>query len=77
MSEPSPPFSNGQSVTLECRGVTVEAVIMLASQNGKSLMVAFEGLLIGYAGMMPLLVDDHGQYRDLIQGIVVSVNLKG
>jgi hypothetical protein len=63
----------GDHVWLELEGRRVRAEIMMASPNERSLMVRFEALLGGYAGMMPLLKDDHGVYRDLIEQRPVEV----
>lgn len=48
-------------------GRTLEGVVRLASSNGQSLALGFEGILRGYCGMMPVLWDhDSDQFIDLI-----------
>lgn len=51
----------------------MKAMVTLASENGESLMVAFDGMFAGYVGMMPLLADDRGVFRDLVTGSAVTV----
>jgi hypothetical protein len=63
----------GDRVRLGCEGSTVEATVLLASENGKSLMLYFEAILAGHVGMMPVLRDDDGTYRTLMTGSVVTV----
>jgi hypothetical protein len=63
------------SVTLE--GRTVDGVVTLASANGRSLMLAFDAMLGGYVGQMPVLdAEGSGEYRDLLTGSVVQVVLR-
>lgn len=50
-----------------------EGTIVLASANGKSLMLGFEAILRGHVGMCPVLQDDDGSYRLLLDGAPVSV----
>jgi hypothetical protein len=57
----------GDRVHLTFQGVTVEAMVLLASSNGRSLMLRFEALLGGYAGTMPVLYNPETKdYRDLM-----------
>lgn len=57
---------------------TSEGLVVLASANGRSLMLAFESMLGGYVGLMPVLWVEEpmivrlrskggGEFRDLIQ----------
>lgn len=60
----------GQPVRLEYNGQTVKATVLLASENGVSLMLVFDGILRTHAegafiARIPLLLDDDGIYRDL------------
>lgn len=52
---------------------SVPGIVKLASPNGKSLMLQFEALLGGYAGLMPVLQRDDGSYRDLLMGKPVHI----
>ena len=63
-------FTTGQAVRLEYNGQVIDAFVELASPNGRSLFLTFEGTLVAPGGgMMPgnifLLRDDDGVYRDL------------
>lgn len=65
-------FTKGVAVQLEYHGQSIEATILLASGNSKSLMLTFAGALRTPSGgmmigSMPLLLDDHGVYRDLAE----------
>jgi hypothetical protein len=57
----------GDFVLIERGEVKMEAMITLASPNGVSLMVMFDGMFCGFVNMMPLLRDENGVYRDLIE----------
>ncbi len=48
----------------------VEAVVELASENGRSLVLKFEGWAGGYVGMLPLLLDS-GEYRDFMGEVAI------
>jgi hypothetical protein len=67
------PLRTGESVLIEYEGRTLPGSVMLASGNGRSLMLAFDGLLGGHAGMMPVLQDEHGAYSALMTGAEVKV----
>lgn len=70
-------YTAGEMVFVTYLGKTVPANVMMASENGKSLMLKFETMLGGYLGMMPILLHDgegeDGEYHDLIMGLVVTV----
>jgi hypothetical protein len=63
----SPPtLRRGDLVTVGYGGATVPGVVTLASPNGRSVMLSFEGLLGGHVGAMPALQDDDGVYRSIV-----------
>jgi hypothetical protein len=70
------PLQTGDSVSVTCDGRTVGGYVRIASPNGRSLIVAFEALLDGHAGYMPLLQRDDGSYEALITGTLVGVKRK-
>lgn len=70
-------FKTGDPVVIGCDGRTVPGVVQLASANGKSLMLSFDALLDGHAGMMPVLLDDDGVFRSIISGIAVELTTPG
>jgi hypothetical protein len=51
--------------------------VLLASENGASLMLSFDGVLHAggglYPGSMPVLRDNAGVYRDLMNGLPVGI----
>lgn len=60
-------FKTGDPVQIAYRGASIDGVVELASSNGKSLMLRFDGLLGGFAGRMPVLFDEASDaFRDLI-----------
>ena len=65
----------GDVVQVTYEGRTVEATVLLASSNGRSLFLEFDALLGGYAGTMPVLQDgtQPHRYRDLVTGRRVEV----
>ena len=70
------PLRRGDYVEVTFEGRTLPAMVTLASENGKSLMLMFDGMLGGYAGMMPVLwSQDH--YEDLIVHATATLVCKG
>lgn len=68
-------MDRGDFVHLEMESEEIGAMVVLASPNDMSLMVAFEGMLGMYVGMMPLLMDDNGVYHDLLTHKPVAVTV--
>jgi hypothetical protein len=66
-------FRRGDFVWVEQGGSQMKAMVTIASKNGRSLVVMFDGMFAGYVNMMPLLADEQGEYRDLISHSVVTV----
>ena len=55
---------------------TLTALVLLASPNGRSLMIGWDdGMLGGHLGMMPILQDESGEYRSLIEGKPVDLKV--
>lgn len=65
-------LKKGDRVRIKLHGGIEEGVVMLASENGRSLMLAFEGFLGGYVGLIPILETD-GSFRDLFTNTLVEV----
>lgn len=63
-------YRRGQFVRVTYCGKTLEAMITLASPNGRSLMLCFDGVLYAnggaYPGAMPVLKGEDGVYRDIV-----------
>lgn len=73
-------FKTGQRMHLAYNGQAIEARVLLASSNGKSLMLNFVGTLRTPSGglmiaTMPLLMDDDGVYRDLAESAPATLRL--
>lgn len=77
--DPVPPLQRGDFVTIAAHGQTKRAMVTLASPNGRSIMVMFDGGLFwpsgagGYAGTMPLLWTDDGRWIELINQTPITV----
>lgn len=66
-------MKTGDKVQIECQGVSIIGTVVLASSNGKSLMLGFDGILDGHFGGMPVLRDDDGTYRSIMSGTPVKL----
>jgi hypothetical protein len=62
------------SVFLEYCGLTVPAKVLLASKNGRSLLLSFDALLGKHAGAMPVLMGDDGVFRSTIDDQPVQIS---
>lgn len=58
---------------IECDGQRVAGQVLLASRNGRSLMLKFESFLDGHVGMMPVLRDEDGRYHSIVTGREVKL----
>ena len=67
-------MKTGQAVRITCAGRTVDGTVALASSNGRSLVLIFEAVLDGHAGMMPVSRHDDGSYRALT-GALIEIEL--
>lgn len=62
------------SVILTLNGQETPGKVVLSSENRKSIAVFFEGMILGYVGVMPLLWDDKQRcYCDLFHHAEVGV----
>lgn len=70
---PAPlPLKQGDKVTLRVLKGNREAMVFMASKNGKSLMLIFDSILLGYAGQMPVIWKA-GEYRDLLTNTLIEI----
>jgi hypothetical protein len=69
-------MKTGDKVTIKYEEQTVLGTVKLASPNSKSLMLEFEEILFGFAGMMPVMLHEDGIYRDLFLGNVVELETR-
>jgi hypothetical protein len=73
-------MKRGDKVLITFYGQVKQGRILLASENQRSLALAFDGAFRDgeggmYVAMMGVLKDDDGTYRDLIGGQPVEVEL--
>jgi len=68
----------GDRVQIDYDNHTVEGECRLASANGKNMILTFPEMppLGDYFGLMPVLQDDRGVLRDLIQRRQVRVTVR-
>ena len=66
-------LQKGSRVLINYKGRELEGRVIAASANQQSLMLAFDGMLGGYVGTMPVLLDPDATYRDLIERKPVEV----
>ena len=67
-------FRTGDYVLIECGGRTVPGTVLMASGNGKSLMLNFEAIIDGHIGMMPVLLMNDGAYVSIMNGVEVKLS---
>jgi hypothetical protein len=73
-------FATNDLVFITFEGRTVPGKVLLASENGQSLMLIFDAMLGGYVATMPVLwrpesrlPEDNGEFTDLIKGLPVTI----
>jgi hypothetical protein len=66
-------FKRGDKVIITCNGEQYAGQIVIASKNQVSLAVAFDAIIDGHLGMMPLLLQEGGVYISIVTGVEVSV----
>ncbi len=66
-------FVTGDRIEIEHDGRTVNGLVLLASENGLSLMLEFEAVLHGHVGMMPVTMVDETTGRSIVDGIEVTI----
>ena len=66
-------WQSGDFVTLKYRDESVSAIVLLASNNGRSLLLTFDGMLGKHAGAMPVLMGDDGAFRSVIDNQAVEL----
>lgn len=55
---------------------TIDAMVTLASANGRSLVLMFDGILGGWVGAMPVFQNEHGEWSAL-DGMTVLIKPGG
>lgn len=60
--EPLRVWKDGEQVRITVERHTVEGVVVLASLNGKALILDFDAILAGHVGSMPVLWRDGGYW---------------
>lgn len=66
-------MKKGDLVSIQYGPQRVNGMIVIASENEKSLMLGFEALIGGHVTMMPVLMDDEGVYRSIVTNEPVNI----
>lgn len=68
-------LENGDEVAVTCGDRTVPANVVMVSSNQVSILLSFEAMLGGHAGMMPATRWDmeRNAYRSIIDGTEIIV----
>ncbi len=66
-------FTKGDRVWIEADSQRVAGVVAMASENGRSLMLEFEGMLFGFVNVLFVLQNEDGVFRDIILGDQVTI----
>jgi hypothetical protein len=73
-------FKTGDRVRATYQGRSVNAVVWMASENGRSIVIDWmstdDGMLGGFAGVMPIYRLDDGLYVSLIEGDPVTLEMR-
>lgn len=68
------PLQRGDFVIITTpSGQEMPAMIGLASDNGKSIIVFFDGMIGGYAGVMPASLQEDGQWLGIADQMPVMI----
>jgi hypothetical protein len=65
-------MKRGDFVIVTAEGKTLEAMVVLASSNGRSLALMYDGILAGFVSMMPVLQNANGDWVAM-NGIPVTI----
>jgi hypothetical protein len=65
--------SQGDRVRIVIGGESAHGAVLLASNNGRSLMLEFDAILKGHVGMMPVLLGPDGHFRSIVTNEIVEI----
>jgi hypothetical protein len=66
MMDTPKPFARGDQVRLRYGPIWYPAIVIVASPNGRSLILRFEAIVDGHVGVMPVLQTEDGGYVALM-----------
>jgi hypothetical protein len=70
------PFAKHDLIEITYDGHTNDGVVIMASTNGKSLVVGFDAIIDGHVGMMPIVMEDGVSGHSLISGAEIIIKRK-
>jgi hypothetical protein len=65
-------LKRGDFVEVDSGADVIRAMVTLASPNGRSIMLMFDGMIGGFLGMCPASLEDDGQWR-AINGMPLTI----
>jgi len=68
----NPPLRQGDALTIITDGRELEARVQIASPNGRSLVLVFDGLVGGWLSAMPVFQADDGSWA-AIDGLPMTL----
>jgi hypothetical protein len=69
-------FKTGDRLTIKYADDAVSGVVDLASTNGRSLFLTFEGFVAGHHGAMPVMwVEEDDAFKSIVTDTVVELGL--
>jgi hypothetical protein len=69
-----PTFTRGERVLIKHHGQTYAAEVLLASSNGYSLALGYDGMIAGHVCVLPVLWDDATEaFRTIVGAEAVGV----
>jgi hypothetical protein len=68
------PFKTSDYFRVVFAGKGTAGCCVIASDNGRSVMLSFEDFLGGYLGRMPVLMNEGGELHELFRGRLVGLS---
>lgn len=74
-------LTRGDFVVITVDGRTIRAMVTLASADGRSLVLMFDGVIRtttggAYAGLMPVYQRIDGRWTDLVDDVEITIRLR-
>jgi hypothetical protein len=70
-------MTKGDKIEIIHEGRIIDGIVLMASGNGLSLMIAFDAMITGHLGMMPVTMRDAVSGFSIIDGTEIMIKMKG
>jgi hypothetical protein len=70
-------MTKGDKIEIIHEGRIIDGIVLMASSNGLSLMIAFDAMITGHLGMMPVTMRDAVSGFSIIDGTEIMIKRKG